>query len=228
MGQKTNPLGFRLGITQDHKSSWYAKFSNYSELLNEDDKIRDYLSKFTKVAKIAMIKIGRSGDGNQIELNIETAKPTELLGNKGIWVTNLLADLKKLLPKTRQITVNFLEVDNSDSNAALIADWIVTQLEERVIFRRIIREAMQNARTNISGGIKIQISGRINGAEIARSEWVRAGRVPLKTLRANIDYCYKTAQTIYGIIGVKVWIYKGYTKTRKPTANSPSILPDLL
>ena len=170
MGQKTNPLGFRLGITQDHKSSWYAKFSNYSELLNEDDKIRDYLSKFTKVAKIAMIKIGRSGDGNQIELNIETAKPTELLGNKGIWVTNLLADLKKLLPKTRQITVNFLEVDNSDSNAALIADWIVTQLEERVIFRRIIREAMQNARTNISGGIKIPISGRINGCPLHTSD----------------------------------------------------------
>jgi len=185
-----------------------SKFSNYSELLNEDDKIRDYLSKFTKVAKIAMIRIGRSGDGNQIELNIETAKPTELLGNKGIWVTNLLADLKKLLPKTRQITVNFLEVDNSDSNAALIADWIVTQLEERVIFRRIIREAMQNARTNISGGIKIQISGRINGAEIARQEWKREGRVPLQTMRANIDYATREAHTIYGILGVKVWVYK--------------------
>ena len=208
MGQKTNPLGFRLGITQDHKSSWYAKFSNYSELLNEDDKIRDYLSKFTKVAKIAMIKIGRSGDGNQIELNIETAKPTELLGNKGIWVTNLLADLKKLLPKTRQITVNFLEVDKSDSNAALIADWIVTQLEERVIFRRIIREAMQNARTNISGGIKIQISGRINGAEIARQEWKREGRVPLQTLRAQIDYCHYPAHTIYGVLGIRVWIFQ--------------------
>ena len=208
MGQKTNPLGFRLGITQDHKSSWYAKFISYSELLNEDDKIRSYLSKFTKVAKIAMIRIGRSGDGNQIELNIETAKPTELLGNKGIWVTNLLADLKKLLPKTRQITVNFLEVDNSDSNAALIADWIVTQLEERVIFRRIIREAMQNARTNLSGGIKIQISGRINGAEIARQEWKREGRVPLQTMRANIDYATREAHTIYGILGVKVWVYK--------------------
>ena len=158
MGQKTNPLGFRLGITQDHKSSWYAKFISYSELLNEDDKIRSYLSKFTKVAKIAMIRIGRSGDGNQIELNIETAKPTELLGNKGIWVTNLLTDLKQLLPNNRQITVNFSEVEKSDSNAALIADWIVSQLEERIVFRRIIREAMQNARTNLSGGIQGGIS----------------------------------------------------------------------
>jgi small subunit ribosomal protein S3 len=208
MGQKTNPLGFRLGITQDHKSSWYAKFINYSEFLNEDDKIRSYLSKFTKVAKIAMIRIGRSGDGNQIELNIETAKPTELLGNKGLWVTNLLIDLKKLLPNNRQITVNFSEVEKSDSNAALIADWIVTQLEERIVFRRIIREAMQNARTNLSGGIKIQISGRINGAEIARREWKREGRVPLQTMRANIDYATREAHTIYGILGVKVWVYK--------------------
>ena len=208
MGQKTNPLGFRLGITQDHKSSWYAKFIGYSELLNEDEKIRNYLAKFTKVAKIAMVRIGRSGDGNQIELNIEAAKPLELLGNKGIWVTTLLTDLKKLLPNSRQVTVNFSEVEKSDSNAALIADWIVTQLEERIVFRRIIREAMQNAKTNLSGGIKIQISGRINGAEIARTEWKREGRVPLQTMRADIDYSTREAHTIYGILGVKVWVYK--------------------
>jgi small subunit ribosomal protein S3 len=208
MGQKTNPLGFRLGITQDHRSSWYAKFNGYSQLLSEDDKIRNYLAKFTKIAKIATIKIGRSGDGNQIELTIEAAKPIELLGNKGIWVTNLLTDLKKLLPNNRQITVNFSEVEKSDSNAPLIADWIVTQLEERIVFRRIMREAMQNARTNLSGGIKIQISGRINGAEIARTEWKREGRVPLQTMRANIDYATREAHTIYGILGVKVWVYK--------------------
>ena len=208
MGQKTHPLGFRLGITQDHKSSWYAKFNSYSQLLSEDDKIRNYLEKFTKIAKIAMIKIGRSGDGNQIELTIEAAKPIELLGNKGIWVTNLLTDLKQLLPNSRQVTVNFAEVEKSDSNAALIADWIVSQLEERIVFRRIIREAMQNAKLNLSGGIKIQISGRINGAEIARREWKREGRVPLQTMRANIDYATREAHTIYGILGVKVWVYK--------------------
>lgn len=208
MGQKTNPLGFRLGITQDHKSSWYAKFNNYSELLNEDDKIRNYLSKFTKIANIAMVKIGRSGDKNQIELTIETAKPIELLKNNGIWVTNLITDLKQILPNNRQITVNFLEVEKANLNAALIADLIVTQLEDRIVFRRIIRSAIENAKNNSAGGIKIQISGRINGAEIARTEWKREDRVPLQTMRANIDYATKEAQTIYGILGVKVWVYK--------------------
>ena len=208
MGQKTHPLGFRLGVTQEHKSSWYAKLNQYSNLLEEDDKIRTHLAKLTKSASISNIKINRNGLNDQIELNIETGRPGALVGNNGSGIETLLKNIKKLLPENRQVTLNILEVEKVNLNASLIGDLVVKQLEDRVAFRRAIREAMQCAQEDNVSGIKIQISGRLNGAEIARSEWIREGRVPLQTLRADIDYCAKEANTIYGVLGVKVWLFK--------------------
>lgn len=208
MGQKTHPLGFRLGITQDHKSGWYAKFNQYATLLHEDDQIRTYLNQLTKIASISNLIIYRNGLGNQIQLNIETGRPGALVGEAGVGIENLLTNIKKFLPSDRQITVNILEVEKVNLNASLLADLVVKKLEERVAFRRAIREAMQNAQESQANGIKIQVSGRLNGAEIARSEWLREGRVPLQTLRADIDYASKEANTIYGVLGVKVWLFK--------------------
>ena len=209
MGQKTHPLGFRLGITQEHKSSWYSKLNNYSDLLEEDDKIRTHLDKLTKSASISNIQINRNGLNDQIELNIETGRPGALVGNNGLGIETLLKNVKKILPEDRQVTINILEVEKVNLNASLIGDLVVKQLEDRVVFRRAIREAMQCAQEDNVSGIKIQVSGRLNGAEIARSEWIREGRVPLQTLRANIDYATKEANTIYGILGIKVWLFKG-------------------
>ena len=208
MGQKTHPLGFRLGITQEHKSSWYAKLNHYSNLLEEDDKIRTHLNKLTKSASISNIKINRNGLNDQIEVNIETGRPGALVGNNGLGIETLLTNIKKILPENRQVTINILEVEKVNLNASLIGDLVVKQLEDRVVFRRAIREAMQCAQEDNVSGIKIQVSGRLNGAEIARSEWIREGRVPLQTLRADIDYATKEANTIYGVLGVKVWLFK--------------------
>ena len=208
MGQKTHPLGFRLGITQEHKSSWYSKLNNYSELLEEDDKIRTHLDKLTKSASISNIQINRNGLNDQIELNIETGRPGALVGNNGLGIETLLTNVKKILPADRQVIINILEVEKVNLNASLIGDLVVKQLEDRVVFRRAIREAMQCAQEDNVSGIKIQVSGRLNGAEIARSEWIREGRVPLQTLRADIDYATKEANTIYGVLGVKVWLFK--------------------
>jgi small subunit ribosomal protein S3 len=208
VGQKTHPLGFRLGITQEHKSSWYAKLNHYSNLLEEDDKIRTHLNKLTKSASISNIKINRNGLNDQIEVNIETGRPGALVGNNGLGIETLLTNIKKILPENRQVTINILEVEKVNLNASLIGDLVVKQLEDRVAFRRAIREAMQCAQEDNVSGIKIQVSGRLNGAEIARSEWIREGRVPLQTLRADIDYATKEANTIYGVLGVKVWLFK--------------------
>nr|YP_009496977.1 ribosomal protein S3 [Rhizosolenia fallax]AWT39690.1 ribosomal protein S3 [Rhizosolenia fallax] len=209
MGQKTHPLGFRLGIVQEHKSSWYTKLNQYSNLLEEDDKIRTYLNKLIKQASISNIFINRNGLNDQIELNIETGRPGVLVGNKGLGIQILLKKIKKMLPSNRKITINILEVEKVNLNASLLGNFVVKQLETRVAFRRAIREAMQYAHNDQVNGIKIQVSGRLNGAEIARSEWIREGRVPLQTLRANIDYATKEANTIYGILGIKVWLFKG-------------------
>jgi len=208
VGQKTHPLGFRLGITQEHKAAWYSNFNQYSKILEEDDKIRTYLNKLAKAASISNIKINRNGLGNQIQLNIETGRPGALVGENGLGIESLLKNIKKILPADRQITINIIEVEKVNLSASLIGDLVVKQLEERVAFRRAIREAMQAAQEDNVSGIKIEVSGRLNGAEIARSEWIREGRVPLQTLRADIDYSVKEANTIYGVLGVKVWLFK--------------------
>ena len=208
MGQKTHPLGFRLGITQQHRAAWYSNYSQYASLLEEDDQIRTYLEKLAKTASISNIIINRNGLGNQIQLNIETGRPGALVGENGLGIENLLKNLKKFLPDNRQITINIIEVEKVSLNASLVADLVVKQLEERVAFRRAMREALQAAQEENVSGIKIQVSGRLNGAEIARSEWTREGRVPLQTLRADIDYTAKEANTIYGVLGIKVWLFK--------------------
>ncbi len=208
MGQKTHPLGFRLGITQEHRSSWYANFDQYANLLQEDDQIRTYLNKLSRTASISNIQINRNGLNDQIQINIETGRPGVLVGENGSGIKALLSNIKKLLPENRQLTINIVEVEKVNLNASLIADLVVEQLEDRVAFRRAIRKALQSALDDNVNGIKIQVSGRLNGAEMARSEWIREGRVPLQTLRADIDYATKEARTIYGILGVKVWLFK--------------------
>lgn len=207
MGQKTHPLGFRLGITQEHKSTWYANFNQYKNILKEDDKIRTYINTIAKKTSISNVRINRNGLNDQIQLNIETGKPGILVGNLGVELESLLNNLKKILPSNRQLTINIFEVENVDLNASLLADLVAEQLEKRIAFRRAIRDALKRAQKKVNG-IKIQVSGRLNGAEIARSEWIRKGRVPLQTLRADIDYATKEANTIYGILGIKVWLFK--------------------
>lgn len=205
MGQKTHPLGFRLGVTQTHRSAWYANLNEYSLLLKEDDKIRTYIRSLTKMASISNIQINRDSVGNQIQLNIETGRPGILVGEKGTELKNLLVNLKKIIPESRQIILNIVEINLS---AALLGDFVVKKLESRIAFRTAIRKAIVIAQKAKVGGIKIQVSGRLNGAEMARTEWVREGRVPLQTLRADIDYTSKEAKTIYGILGIKVWLFK--------------------
>jgi small subunit ribosomal protein S3 len=214
MGQKTHPLGFRLGITQEHKSNWYANFNQYANILKEDDKIRTYLSTISKANSISNIRINRNGLNDQIQLNIETGKPGVLIGELGTGLENLLKNIKKLLPIDRQLTINVFEIEQVDLNAGLLGDLVVDQLEKRVAFRRAIREALQRAQKQNVNGIKIQVSGRLNGAEIARSEWIREGRVPLQTLRADIDYATREANTIYGVLGIKVWLFKNEILTK--------------
>ena len=208
MGQKTHPLGFRLGITQEHRSTWYANLTQYADILKEDDAIRTYINKISKANSIADVNINRNSLNDQIQLNIHTGKPGILVGDLGAGLEKLLSNVKNLLPSNRQLTINVIEVEKADLNASLLADLVAEQLEKRVAFRRAIREALQRAQKQNANGIKIQVSGRLNGAEMARSEWTREGRVPLQTLRADIDYATQEANTIYGVLGIKVWLFK--------------------
>lgn len=215
MGQKINPNGLRLGIIQPHMSRWFASPERYSILITEDYKIRQYVEKTLSNAGIAGVIIERKAD--QVDLEIRTARPGVVVGRGGTGIDQLRIGLVKHLEEdgikarsgTSQVRINVVEVNKVDAEAPLIGEYIAQQIERRVSFRRIVRQAIQRAQRAGIEGIKIQISGRLNGAEIARTEWVREGRVPLHTLRADIDYDYKTAQTIYGVIGIKVWIFKG-------------------
>lgn len=211
MGQKIHPIGFRLGYTKDHQSRWYANSKQYPELLEEDRDIREFIyQKFKKSGNypgISLIRIERKAD--QIDLEIHTARPGVVVGKGGSGIEDLRTSLQAKLGSQRQIRINVIEVTKVDADAVLIAEEIARQLERRVSFRRVVRQAIQRAQKAEVKGIKISISGRLNGAEIARTEWVREGRVPLHTLRADIDYAYRTASTIYGILGIKIWVFKG-------------------
>lgn len=207
MGQKIHPIGFRLGITQEHRSRWFADSKRYPEVLQEDYKIRQYVEDKLNNAGISEIRIERKAD--QIDLEVHTARPGVVVGRGGSGIENLRTGLQSALGSNRQIRINVIEVARVDADAGLIAEYIAQQLERRVSFRRVVRQAIQRAQRADVHGIKIQVSGRLNGAEIARTEWTREGRVPLHTLRADIDYDYRTAKTIYGILGVKVWVFKG-------------------
>lgn len=207
MGQKTHPLGFRIGITQKHKSSWFSKMKLYPNFLQEDYIIRSYIESKLSHASICLIHIDRKID--QVEISIHTARPGIILGKMGTGIDNLRKNIQHKLKNNQQIRINIIEITEPDTKAALIAEFLTQQLEKRIAFRRAVRQTIQRSQKANIKGIKIQVSGRLNGAEIARSEWVREGRVPLQTLRADIDYAYKTAHTIYGILGVKVWLFKG-------------------
>ena len=208
MGQKIHPTGLRLGITQEHRSRWYADKKQYPGQLQEDYEIRKYVEKNLANAGISDVRIERKAD--QIDLEVRTARPGVVVGRGGSGIENLRTGLqKKIKDDSRQIRINVVEVARVDADAGLICEYITQQLERRVSFRRVVRQAIQRAQRAGVEGIKIQVSGRLNGAEIARTEWTREGRVPLHTLRANIDYAYRTAQTTYGILGVKTWVFKG-------------------
>ena len=208
MGQKTHPLGFRLGVIQEHKSTWYANLNQYANVLEEDNKIRTYISTIAKINNISNVQICRNSLNDQIQLNIKTGKPGILVGDLGNGLQKLLTDIKKLLPSNRQVTIKVFEIKNVDLDAKLLGELIAEQLEKRVAFKRAMRDALQRAQKQHVNGIKIQVSGRLNGAEMARSEWIREGRVPLQTLRADIDYATTEANTIYGVLGIKVWLFK--------------------
>lgn len=210
MGQKIHPVGFRLGITQEHRSRWFADSGRYPDLLQEDYKIRKYIAtdKNLSNAGISEVRVERKAD--QIDLEVRTARPGVVVGRGGAGIENLRTGLQKELGSSdRQIRINVVEVARVDADAGLIAEYIAQQLERRVSFRRVVRQAIQRAQRAGVQGIKVQVSGRLNGAEIARTEYTREGKVPLHTLRADIDYSYKTAQTIYGVLGIKVWVFKG-------------------
>jgi small subunit ribosomal protein S3 len=230
VGQKIHPIGFRLGVTQEHQSRWFAEPGRYPEILKEDHKLRNYVEqKLGRLAQnnnagISEVRIERKAD--QIDLEVRTARPGVVVGRGGTGIESLRTGLQELLGGNRQIRINVVEVQQVDADAYLIAEYIAQQLERRVSFRRVVRQTIQRAQKAGIQGIRIQVSGRLNGAEIARTEWTREGRVPLHTLRADIDYAYTTARTIYGILGIKVWIFKGeiipgQEQTPTPTTTQP-------
>ena len=206
MGQKTHPSGFRIGITESHKSLWFSKMKSYSDLIEEDYKIRSYIEKTLEKAGISKIYINRKLD--QTEIDIHTSRPGIILGKSGTGIEMMRKDINKKLKVSNRMRLNIIEITEPDKEAILLAQWISQQLEKRVAFRRALRQAIQKAQKVNVKGIKVQISGRLNGAEIARKEWARDGRVPLQTLKANIDYAHAKANTIYGILGIKVWLFK--------------------
>ena len=205
MGQKVNPIGLRVGVIRTWDSRWFAKGSSYKEYLHEDLKLRNYLKQKLKHAGVSKIEVERSL--KKIKIIISTARPGVVIGKKGTGIDSLKADVQKLT--TNEVFLNIQEIRKPDVDAQLVAENIALQLEKRVSWRRAMKKAMAAAIKGGVRGIKIQVSGRLDGAEIARTEWYNEKSVPLHTLRADIDYGTAESLTAYGIIGLKVWIYKG-------------------
>jgi small subunit ribosomal protein S3 len=205
MGQKINPTGFRLSVSKNWSSRWYANTKNFSSMLNEDIKVRDFLKK--KLAHAAVSKVVIERPAKNARITVYSARPGVVIGKKGEDIESLKLQLQKIMGVP--VHVNIEEIRKPELDAQLIADSIASQLEKRIMFRRAMKRAITNAMRLGAQGIKIMSSGRLNGIEIARSEWYREGRVPLHTLRADIDYGTSEAKTTYGVIGVKVWVYKG-------------------
>jgi small subunit ribosomal protein S3 len=204
MGQKTHPYGFRLGVTKTWRSRWFAK-QDYAKLLHEDLELKASLRDRLKAAGVSSIEVDRPG--NKLRITISTSRPGIIIGRKGAEIEKLKSDLAK---KTkREIFIDILEVHKPELDAQLVSESIALQLEKRVAFRRAMRKAVDSALRFGCKGIKVRVSGRLNGAEIARTEWYLQGRLPLHTLRADIDYGFSEAHTTYGVIGVKCWVYKG-------------------
>ena len=205
MGQKTHPTGFRVGIIKPWVSSWYAKIKEYGQFVAEDAKIRKFVKKKLYAAGVSRILIARKAQNTTI--TVVTAKPGIVVGRNGQGIEELKQEISKYI--NRQVILNVVEVARINADAQLVSEAIAQQLEKRVAFRRAMKQAMQRTMRSGAQGIKVMVSGRLGGAEIARSEWAKEGRIPLQTLRADVDYGFAEADTMMGKIGVKVWVFKG-------------------
>jgi small subunit ribosomal protein S3 len=218
MGQKVHPVGIRLGIVKDWNSTWYASSKDYPDLLNTDLSVRAFLKEKLANASVSRIQINRPA--RNAHITIHTARPGVVIGKKGGDIDKLRAEVSQQMGIPVHISIE--EIRKPELDAQLVAEGIAQQLERRIMFRRAMKRAVQNTMRLGAEGIKVNIAGRLNGAEIARSEWYREGRVPLHTLRADIDYGFAEARTTYGIIGVKTWIFKGEVFGDKPEEKDAS------
>lgn len=208
MGQKVNPTGIRLGISSDWTSKWYASSKNFPDLLEADLRVRQFLKKKLVNASVSRIQIERPA--RLARITIHTARPGVVIGKKGEDIEALRKAVSRMMGlEVKDLQINIEEIRKPELDAQLVAEGVAQQLERRIMFRRAMKRSVTNAMRLGALGIKIQVSGRLNGAEIARSEWTREGRVPLHTLRANVDYGFAEARTTYGVIGIKTWIFKG-------------------
>ncbi len=205
MGQKVHPTGFRLGVVKKHNANWYAKGKTFKENLIEDLKVRDYLKNKLRFSSVSKVEIDRSAQN--FTVSIHTSRPGIIIGKKGEEIENIKKSIEKIVNRPAQVQIK--EVRKPDLDATILAEGIAQQLERRVQFRRAMKRAVQSALRQGAKGVRTEVSGRLGGAEIARTEWYREGRVPLHTLRADVDYGTAEAATTYGIIGVKVWVYRG-------------------
>jgi small subunit ribosomal protein S3 len=220
MGQKVHPTGIRLGIVKDWTSKWYADSKDYADLLNTDLEVRDFLKKRLSQASVSRIQIDRPA--RNAHITVHTARPGVVIGKKGEDIDRLRKEVSEKMGIPVHISIE--EIRKPELDAQLVAENVAGQLERRIMFRRAMKRAVQNSMRLGAEGIRINIAGRLNGAEIARSEWYREGRVPLHTLRADIDYGFAEAKTTYGVLGVKVWIFKGEVfagqETEEPVART--------
>jgi len=208
MGQKVHPIGIRLGITHDWQSKWFADSQNYPEYVATDWKIREFLKK--RLSDASVSKIGIERPAKKAHITVHTARPGIVIGKKGEDIERLRGDVARMMGMPLgDVRINIAEIRKPELDAQLVAEGIAQQLVRRVMFRRAMKRAVTNTMRIGAQGVKVRVGGRLNGAEIARSEWYREGRVPLHTLRADIDYGFAEAQTTYGVIGIKVWIFKG-------------------
>ena len=205
MGQKIQPVGFRLGVTSEWSSVWYAEKGEYRKNLNEDLKLRDFIRAKLKNASVSRVQIDRLA--GKVSVTVHTARPGIVIGKKGEDIEKLRQAVQGMVGMPVKLSVE--EIRKPELDAYLVAESVAQQLERRIMFRRAMKRAVSNAMRLGAGGIKIEVSGRLNGAEIARTEWYREGRVPLHTLRADVDYGLAEAKTTYGIIGIKVWVFRG-------------------
>jgi small subunit ribosomal protein S3 len=219
MGQKVNPIGLRLGVNRTWDSRWYANDRNYGDLLHEDIKLRNYLSERLAQAGVSRVVIERPA--KKARVTIHTARPGVVIGKKGADIEKLRADVAKMT--SAEVHLNIIEIRKPEIDAKLVAENIAQQLARRVAFRRAMKRAVQSAMRLGAEGIRINCGGRLGGAEIARMEWYREGRVPLHTLRADVDYGVATAKTTYGTCGVKVWVFKGEIMQHDPMAQDKRI-----
>src|SRR5512139_2892873 len=222
MGQKIHPTGFRLAVNRGWASRWYANNRNFATMLNEDIKVRDYLRQKLAHAAVGRVVIERPAKNARI--TVHSARPGVVIGKKGEDIETLRADLRRMMGG--EVGLNIEEIRKPEIDAQLIADSIGQQLEKRIMFRRAMKRAMQNAMRLGAQGIKIMCAGRLNGIEIARTEWYREGRVPLHTLRADIDYGLSEAKTTYGVIGIKVWVFKGEVMAHNAEPAVPAAAPE--